>query len=148
MREIELIGGGIALVDDDDYELLRHKHWKMHTAGYVSWSNMLMHHEVMRAKKNDMIDHINGNKLDNRKSNLRLCNKAQNSYNSPGKVNFRKSKYRGVLPNKKRWAAQIQVHGKSIHLGTYDTQEQAALIYNNAAIKYTGEFAFLNEIVA
>src|SRR3990167_7283870 len=94
------------------------------------------------------IDHINGNKLDNRKNNLRFCNQQGNSANMD---KHGKYKYKGITlctdwNRKKKWGAQISIKRKNMHLGRYLTPEEAALAYNIAAIKYFGEFARLNKI--
>jgi hypothetical protein len=91
------------------------------------------------------VDHINGNGLDNRKSNLRICTHQQNCENSrKRKKSF--SKYKGVYwsKNAKKWVAQITIDGKSKHLGYFELEEDAAAAYDKAAVKYFGEFACLN----
>jgi hypothetical protein len=94
-----------------------------------------------------MTDHINCNVCDNRKSNLRPCNHTQNMRNVT-KYRNNKSGYRGVCWDKytQKWLAQIKVNDKRIKLGRYIDKQQAALIYNQVAQKYFGEFALLNSI--
>lgn len=93
------------------------------------------------------VDHKNGDKLDNRRSNLRICTQAQNIANRKGNTN--KWGYKGVLRhrNKRLFSARIQVDGKRIHIGLYQTIKEAAIAYNKAAKKYHGKFAYKNEII-
>lgn len=95
----------------------------------------------------EQVDHINGNRLDNRLENLRGCSNEENNRNKgPNKKNS--SGYKGVYLDKKynNWRAQITVNYKCKDLGGYDTPEEAALVYNEAALKYHGEFAYQNEV--
>ena len=91
------------------------------------------------------VDHKNGNKLDNRRDNLRLATRTQNQYNR-GKNANNTSGYKGVTvsPDKCKWVARIRIDGVRQNLGTFDTKEEAALMYDIAAKKYQGEFAKLN----
>jgi len=105
-----------------------------------------MHHDVMKVPAGFVIDHINGNGLDNRKANLRQSTYAQNSWNR-GKARVKSSsKYKGVCQHKKdrKWQAQISAVGKRIYLGRFKNQKEAAKAYDKAAKKYHGEFANLN----
>ena len=91
------------------------------------------------------VDHINGNKLDNRKENLRLATNQQNQHNV-GKRKNNTSGYKGVswYRKRKKWKAAIKHNKKSIHLGYYDTPEEASRAYDKAAVEFFGEFAHLN----
>jgi hypothetical protein len=96
----------------------------------------------------DIVDHINGNGLDNRKENLRVVTVVENARNSRGKVRSRKSQYKGVsfcIGRKSPWRATIEAggHGQK-HLGYFSTEEEAARAYDQAAAEVFGEFAFLN----
>lgn len=94
------------------------------------------------------IDHIDGNRSNNAWSNLRKATTSQNLINSKKRKNS-KSKYKGVSFHSRRilkWAARININKKQYILGYYNTQEEAAIVYNEAAIKYYGNFAKLNKI--
>ena len=94
-----------------------------------------------------VVDHVNGDGLDNRFENLRLCEQKENVRNSR-KSCISRQKYKGVSKHGKRgYQARINVDGKQVALGTFRTQEEAAEAYNQAAIKHHGEYAKLNEIL-
>lgn len=91
------------------------------------------------------IDHRDGNRLNCRRSNLREATQSQNMQNI-GKRLSKLTPYKGVYPVKDRWVAKIRANATNLHLGTFDSAEDAARAYNTAALKYHGEFAFLNKI--
>lgn len=98
--------------------------------------------------KGIQVDHINGDPTDNRKCNLRICDKgAQNAINRPKQKN-NTTGYKGVFFRKdsKKYRAAIRVNQKLIHLGQFESAEEAAKCYNEAALKYFGEFAYLNKL--
>lgn len=158
MKEIELTQGKFAMVDDEDYEFLtqwkwrhgcthnyavRTQHYRVNKKG--KGKTIQMHRIVMDAPKGIMVDHINGNSLDNRKENLRFCNNGQNQSNSLSKKGS-SSVYKGVNFHKNKWRATITINKKSLHLGTYDTEKEAALAYNTKAKEVFGDFSRLNII--
>jgi HNH endonuclease len=154
-------------IDEDDIYKLLSFHFNVITKGTISYlvarphlgykdnkrqrSTLYIHRLIMNVwDRNIHVDHINGNGLDNRKSNLRLCSNQQNSFNQIGQPKQRKNvKYKGVKKNTncKTWSARLTFNGKSIYLGCFKTQKLAALEYNKAAIKYFGKFAYLNKVV-
>lgn len=142
---------GYALVDDEDYEYL--SQWKWHlTGGYAVCTTIkcgvtYMHSIVNCTLKGMSTDHINRDKLDNRRQNLRTCNQSQNMANGPLQKN-NTSLYRGVVWDKDRlkYRAQIQFEGKPRNLGRYASKREAALAYNAAANVLFGPFAVLNEV--
>jgi hypothetical protein len=143
------INGNTIKISEQDYEELSKHRWYL-SEGYaitsINRKTVRMHRLVMNAPKNKQVDHINHDRLDNRRENLRLCSKRQNSYNS-SKYSNNKTGYKGVFyrkrsPNhKKCWLAGICVSGKQINLGAYYTAEQAKEAYSRAATKFFGEFA-------
>lgn len=148
----------VILVDADDWARLCNLAWHVIESGsghlYVAHSisskvgHISMHRMILSAPKNLMIDHINGNGLDNRKENLRLATNAQNQYNRRKTHGVSSSKFKGVSFTRARgrWAAQIRVQKRLIWLGYYQTEEEAALAYNAGAIKHYGAFAKLNPV--
>ena len=103
-----------------------------------------MHREVVNAPNRMVVDHINGDKLDNRKANLRVCTMVENGQNR----NVRKNKYLGVSWDKRRckWKAVIGFHYQCIDIGRFDTAEAAALAYNQVVIQLHGNTGRLNEV--
>jgi hypothetical protein len=95
-----------------------------------------------------VVDHINGDPLDNRKSNLRVCTQAENLRNRRKRAKPTSSKFKGVsrhtISRQKPWLAKIKSDGKTIYLGTFETEEQAAEAYDRAALERFGTFAHLN----
>jgi hypothetical protein len=155
----------VALVDDEDFDRVRQYTWYGHRARSKDITsvvtkirgadgkqkNVFLHRLIMNPPKGMFIDHINHDVFDNRKENLRICTKQQNSYNSRWKNS---NGYKGVHKRKedefnrtKLYRARISVDGKRVSLGSYETAEDAARAYNEAALKYHGEFALLNEII-
>jgi hypothetical protein len=104
-----------------------------------------LHREIMNAPKGLVVDHINGDSLDNRRANLRLATHSQNSCNKRKRKNTT-SQFRGVCfcKAKGKWDANINLAGKRIWLGSFDSEIEAGKAYDVAAKKYHGEFARLN----
>lgn len=149
-KSIPLTKGKFALVDDSDYEWINGMKWTYLSSGYAYRKTprpkpkaVLMHRLVLSAKPNEQVDHINGNKLDNRRVNLRVCTSSQNNANKPGR-----NKYKGVQLDKRsgKYYARIAFNYKIYLLGSYETEKEAAIRYNEEAIKIHGIFARLNEI--
>jgi hypothetical protein len=92
-----------------------------------------------------VVDHINRDSLDNRRANLRLATRSQNNMNRSGRKGA-SSKYKGVswYKSRKRWRAMIKVEGKRKSLGYFESEAEAAKVYDEAARKYQGEFAYQN----
>src|SRR6185369_1147212 len=103
-----------------------------------------LHRIIADAKPGQIVDHINGDTLDNRRSNLRLCTTAENNRNTRGKNP--KSGFKGVYPQfgTNTWQAKITVAGKVLCLGTFKEKEDAAKCYDLAAREHFGEFARTN----
>ena len=137
------------LVDWDDLQKIAPFHWNVGNDGYARATShgrsMTMHRMLSGAKKGDLIDHLNRNKLDNRKANLRFCSPLQNTLNQPLLRRDNKSGYRGVtIQHSGRFCAKINDATKYLSLGTYDTAEEAAVAYDRAAIRIFGKEAQLN----
>lgn len=148
--------GKVSLVDDDDFLLLSQFKWSAQRLTNGMWRAyrgvavakykrrlQYMHRLIMDVDgvHNIEVDHINRDSLDNRHLNLRLCSKRQNQLNTLPKA---QSGYKGVHKHKDKWRARIKTIDKSICLGLYIDPIEAARIYDQAAIKYHGEFALLN----
>lgn len=113
----------------------------------VSGKKVLLHRYLLNVKDGQFVDHINGNGLDNRISNLRICSLSENQMNRKKQSN-NTSGYKGVTWNKgkSKWAVRIQFNKKSKHIGYFDCVKEAAKAYNSAAIKYHKDFAILNKL--
>lgn len=163
MAELKLLRGEIALVDDNLYPALSRHVWHRHSNGYVvrttgTHKKRKVHwlHRIVLGIDSDA-DHRDGNKLDNRRSNLRPATGSQNGGNRrKTSIIETSSRFKGVTLkpankkwNKDKWRAQIKVNnktGKQITLGYFDTEIDAAKAYNKAAKELFGEFALLNPI--
>jgi hypothetical protein len=155
--EIPLTQGKVALVDREDFKELNKYKWfarkdrktfyaqrncprdtegKQHTI----WIHM--HRAIMQPPKGMVIDHIDGNGLNNTRKNLRICTNSQNRMNT-GKQKNNTSGFKGVIFSKadKKWVALIYVGGKQVYLGSYQNKEIAYKAYCDGCIKYHGEFA-------
>ena len=149
---IPLTQGKFTIVDAEDYDRLNRYQWyackckSTYYAGRVEGGRTIrMHREIMRAPKGVLVDHINHNGLDNRKSNLRLCTNAQNCYNQRASSNG-SSRYKGVSWHKcsRKWSARIRCEGKFYNLGDFEDEIEAAMVYDDKAVELFGEFAYLN----
>ncbi|MBU9360066.1 HNH endonuclease [Burkholderia multivorans] len=132
-------------IDVDDLESVSGFPWRIDAKGYVirsvSWTKIQhLHRLITNAPDGYVVDHINGNKLDNRRENLRVCTVAQNLRNRR-RAKSNKSGLKGVYLDKTRWRAQIRIDGRKICLGSFPTADLAHEAYKFAAREYHGEFA-------
>ena len=139
------------MVDDEDFETLNQFYWQANSqfAVFRQTENgtVQIHRLIMNAPNDMEVDHIDGNRLNNQKSNLRLATSSQNKCNrGPRKDNT--SGYKGVSWHKQlsKWTARIKSGKKYKHLGLFIKKVDAALAYNQAAQEIQKEFAFINKI--
>lgn len=141
------------MVDDEDFENLNRFHWHVSKFGDVaSWlgnhnKRVLMHRYIMNPPEGIEVDHIDGNRLNNQKSNLRFATSSQNKMNR-GARNDNKSGFKGVSWHKQRqkWTARIMAGNRYLYLGLFSEIKDAAIAYNVAAKKYHKDFAFINPV--
>lgn len=145
------------MVDDEDFESLNQWKWWLFKGAYAcrkAWNpktkgskNIRMHRQIMGLEIGAIVDHIDGNGLNNQKSNLRPATGFQNSRNRKKIESKTSSKFKGVFFNKiaKRWAVQIGIDKKKVFGGYFTNETHAAAAYNALAVKYHGEFARLNQ---
>lgn len=150
--EIYLANSKVALVDHVDWGLEAYS-WSLDSNGYPrrrtpeDW--IYMHIDIIGTKEGFLPDHKNRNPLDNRRDNLRFVTRGQNVVNSPKAENpTATSLYKGVSLDRERnkWVTSICHDGKKENLGRFSIEGEAAIAYNNAAIKYFGDAAFLNTV--
>lgn len=139
------------IVDEKEFERLSQKRWHLSSKGYPTCSvkrasgkfgTERMHRMLMGLGPGDprQVDHINMNKLDNRKANLRICSRSENQMNR-NSPNLGANPYKGVTRARSgRWLAQIHAEGKHYNLGTFDSPEEARQAYVRAAEELHGEF--------
>lgn len=164
-QTIELTLGYCAIIDDADFELVskfkwhvvcvrhhRYAHTNVRTDerrpnGKYKYKMMKLHRLIMNAKDGQLVDHKNSDGLDCRRSNMRLCTSRLNNFNKSAECNS-SSEYKGVSWQESRckWIAAIRVDGKSITIGRFIKEIDAAQAYNSAAKTFFGEFAWLNNL--
>ena len=158
MKELKLTNTNkVALVDDADYEMVSKHSWRLHKRGYVvcgvsksgKQRTLRLHRVIMGVTDPKIeVDHINQDKLDNTRKNLRLCTRQNNSFNRGKYKKNASSQYVGVhyRADIKRWAAAIMYNYKAIYIGVFKQEKDAALAYNKKAKELFGKFACLNQI--
>lgn len=148
------------LIDDDMYPLFDRYVWRIMSIkrkhgqlNYLANYFGTFHRIVLGLEPGDniIVDHIDGNTLNNTWANLRTCNKAQNQQNRPGLIvkNGKRvtSRFKGVsLGYKGKFIAQIRANNSVYHLGTFISETEAAMAYNEAALVLHGEYAYLNNL--
>ncbi|WP_181349431.1 Fis family transcriptional regulator [Thalassobacillus sp. CUG 92003] len=155
-KRLPLTKGKFTLVDDEDFDWLNENSWyfedtgcgyvcRRKKVGYRQYKKVYMHREIMKAKENTEVDHVNRSGLDNRKKNLRFTDRSKNMFNTGVKTN-NTSGYKGVSRCGQKWRSRIYKNGKEIIIGCFENREEAASAYNQKAEELYGEFAFKNEI--
>lgn len=155
MKKIRLTKNKYALVDDDIFPKLNKFKWHF-TNGYATTDRYLgkikgkyksaiikMHRLVLNAPFDLLVDHINGNKLDNRRENIRVCTKAQNEVNKPKRKGNYKSQYKGVAYSenrRKHWMTRVA----GIFVGYFNDEIEAAKAYDKKVFELYGKYAKLN----
>ena len=151
VRYVPLTKGKFAIVDAEDYERVRRYLWCASGSGKRMYAyrndhgkTIAMHRFLTNCPKGMVVDHIDGNGLNNRQSNLRVCTQQQNLYNSRPKG--RSSKYKGVCRDraKNKWVVYVRHNGRNILVGRFDDEIEAARAYDRKAFELFGEYAYLN----
>ena len=144
---IPLTRGAFAKVDNEDFEKVKDINWSLYGRGYACGNKAVLHRLIMNNPKGFDVDHINHDKLDNRKFNLRICTRRENNINRKTlSILTKTSLYKGVCWDKSRnkWRANVGYNGKKIHLGRFENELEAAKAYDNKAKELFGEYAYLN----
>lgn len=161
MKEIPLTRGYVALVDDEDYERISGHKWCSNIHPRKDGTNRVyavrdastegrihrvyLHRAILEYNDRNDIDHIDGNPLNNVRSNLRVCSRAENARNARVRTGGT-SRFKGVRwhSQNKNWQARITVNGKDRHIGIFGSEVDAAVAYDVAAKVFFGCFAKLN----
>lgn len=138
-------------IDKEDFEKIKKHKWHGNKTGekiYIrsNCRKLYLHRVIMGAKKGMVVDHINGDTLDNRKKNLRNCSHKKNIYNQVAQKRNKTSIYKGVCfaKRERKWRSYISKDGKQYHLGFYKNEKDAANAYDEKAKKLFKGFACLN----
>lgn len=153
MELIALTRGKLARVDDGDYEWLNRSKWcyngryavRVVTGDDGKQHTVFMHRIIAETPYGMYTDHIDGDGLNDQRANLRICTRAENSHNRGMQAN-NTSGFKGVSweTNSRKWKAAMRFEGRSIRIGYYSTALEAAIAYDQAALRFHGEFARLN----
>lgn len=150
LKEIKLTNGMFTIVDNEDYDKLVNSNW-YYSNGYAKksvknestgkWRYIYLHRLITDVPRKIQIDHINGNRLDNRRENLRFCTNAENGKNRKISKN-NTSKFKGVFFYKKgnSWRSMIRVDGRRIFLGDFGSAEAAYEAYCKASSEFHKNF--------
>jgi hypothetical protein len=149
VRRICMNRGHSVLVDAADYEWLSRYNWTAHTSGYAARREkgrlILMHRVIMNPPQGMVVDHIDGNRQNNCRSNLRVCTRRENTCNRAKRIGCA-SRFKGVFYNKDcgKWYVQAEFNGEHLRGGYFHDEAEAARAYDRLAVECFGEFAYLN----
>lgn len=155
---LKLTQGRYALIDKKDFDLIKNTKWcvdhptrrQCYAVATINCRNVRLHRVILGIvdHKDLHVDHINGNGLDNRRKNLRICNQSQNNMNQRVQKRKKSSRFKGVTwdKNRSKWMAKIKMNGRHFNLGRFSVEEEAAMAYNKKAEVIFGEFARLNDV--
>lgn len=157
MLEIPVGKNHKAIVDDSDYRTLSAYSWSLDKDGYAHGyahvnsvlKRVFMHRYILSAQPGEIVDHIDRNRLNNTRQNLRVCNSSLNQANrSKNFIRKYGEKFKGVYwrPEKKAFVSSIRINGKFKYLGLFKDENSAAQAYNQAAQSIFGDFACLNKV--
>jgi hypothetical protein len=143
------------LVDESDYQELSRYRWHLHNKGYITrynrisknkYNHVYIHRQILNLLDKPELegDHENNDRMDNRRSNLRVATRKQNCQNISKTKRITSSKYKGVRSRDKNWIAIIKTNRKTQHIGTFRTEYAAAKAYDQRAKEIFGDFAKLN----
>ena len=154
MEFVPLTQNKVAVIDDEDFVKVSAHQWHATSSGYAGtrlWLDgrcieMLLHRFILSAQPGCSVDHINGDRLDCRRANLRLATNTQNARNQRKCLSKTTSRFKGVAWHAKarKWQVGICIAGKRHHLGLFSNEITAAQVYDTSARKFFGEFARLN----
>ena len=148
-KALILARGEIAMVDASDWVLANKYKWYKKKDGYVARTEkqktVLLHRFIMNTPQGKITDHINGNKLDNRRENLRICGYSENAMN---RKPYSGRPYKGVywFKDNNKWGVKLKLKGKSLFFGLHENEKDAARVYNIKARELFGQYALLNNI--
>ena len=171
MKSIPLTRGYVAVVDADDFERAKHHKWTANVFTRADGSHRVyavrtitnhdgkqkkqtLHRFIVNAQQGMDVDHVDGNPLNNRRENLRICTRAENTRNMRPRTHVCRasvsSALKGVCWHKRdrKWHAQIRIDGTRIHLGYFNSEQEAADAYDKAARRLHGNFARENGYAA
>jgi hypothetical protein len=152
MKHIPLINGGYSVIDDDDYELVNQFKWRLDPSGYAKRTtrlpdetDRLMHRLIMNTPKGMLTDHRNGEKLDNRRENLRVCTNSQNTrYRLTHRSNKNGLREVCYCDQTGKWKAYATQNGKQLWLGRYDELQDAINARDSAVMTIEPDFSIPN----
>lgn len=148
VANITLTQGKVAVIDLADLPSIGSFHWSYCACGYaarnVQGKRVYLHRSIIPVPEGMEIDHVDGDKLNNRRSNIRICTPSQNGANR-GKLSTNTSGFKGVIRGRSKlrenWCARIWAQGRQIYIGTFETPEDAGTAYFQRARELFGEFA-------